>query len=147
SPEPTPQLLAHPGIQRPERLVQEEDPRLHRKGPRERDPLPLSAGELMRVAGSETVELHQGEKLMDPTLDLGVGGSRGPRTDPEPEGDVLEDRHVPEEGVVLKDESHAALPHGAGAHLFVMEENRSAPRIRLFEARDDPQEGRLSRPG
>ena len=38
-----------PGVQRAERLVEEEDARVHREGARERDALPLAARELVRA--------------------------------------------------------------------------------------------------
>ena len=48
--QPAAQVLAHLGVERPERLVEEEHARLDRERAGERDALALAAGELGRVA-------------------------------------------------------------------------------------------------
>ena len=50
-PQPAPQLLPHLGVERAERLVEQQHLRLDRERARQRDALPLAAGELRRVAG------------------------------------------------------------------------------------------------
>ncbi len=57
--QPGAQVLAHLGVERPERLVEQQHLRLHRQRPRQRHPLPLAAGELGGVAAGEPVELDQ----------------------------------------------------------------------------------------
>ncbi len=64
--EPVAELLPDACVERAERLVQQEDLRSRRERARERDPLPLSAGELIRVAVAEARELHELEQLLDP---------------------------------------------------------------------------------
>src|SRR5262245_12229416 len=78
---------------------------------RKSDALPLTAGELWRVAMRGPAELHQFEELVHPFPDDGLGRSQLARLDAHAEGHVLEHRHVAEEGVVLEHEPHLALPH------------------------------------
>ena len=53
-------LLAEAAIERAERLVQQQELRLVDERPRDRDPLPLSAGQLVdarfSMSGSRTIE-------------------------------------------------------------------------------------------
>ena len=57
--QPAPQLLPHPGVERAERLVEQQHARLDGERARERHALPLAAGELRRIALGEPVELHE----------------------------------------------------------------------------------------
>ena len=111
----------------------------------ERHPLALAARELARVAEREPVELDQAQQLHDPGVDLGLAGACPARPDPEPEGHVLEHAHVPEERVVLEDEAHLALARIAQDHVLAGEPNLAA--IGDFEPGQDPEQGRLARPG
>src|SRR5690606_27129149 len=120
----------------------EEDLRLHDEAARERHALLLAAGKLARIAVLEAGEADHLENLSHPARPL------GPRhlADLEAEGDVLEDRLVGPDRVVLEDHPHpaplgrdAARPRGdrgAGdADLAV---------VRREEAGDEPQGGRLA---
>ena len=62
--------------------------------------------------------------------------------DPEPEGDVLEDRHVREERVRLEDHVHRALGRRDIGHVAAGEQNPAGRR--LLEAGDHPQGRRLA---
>jgi len=61
------------------------------------------------------------------------------------ESHVLEDRHPPEQGVVLEDEADAALPRVAAGGVLAVEEDRAG--VGRLEPRDDPEEARLPAPG
>ena len=61
------------------------------------------------------------------------------------EGDILEDRHVAKERVMLKDKANAALRCAVLGGLFAMQQNRSG--VGRFKARDDAQQRRLARAG
>ena len=61
--QPLPQLLAHLGVERAERLVEQQHLRLDRERPRQRDALTLTARELRRPAVRHEVELHELEEL------------------------------------------------------------------------------------
>ena len=60
------QLLAHAGVERAERLVEQEHVRLDRERAGERHPLALAAGELRGIALGEAAQLHELEQLVDP---------------------------------------------------------------------------------
>ena len=70
-------------------------------------------------------------------------GPAGARPHPQAEGDVLEDRHVAEQRVVLEDEADAALAHVDIGGVFAVEQDRAG--IGHLEAGDDAQQGRLAR--
>ena len=86
--QPGAQLLAHRGVERAERLVEQQHPRLDGERARQRHALALAAGELRRVAVGEAVEVHELEQLVDARLDLVLG----PLADRQPERDVLRAR-------------------------------------------------------
>ena len=62
------QLCAHDRVDRPERLVHQQDVRIGREAPRDADPLLLAARELARVAVGELArqadEVEQFERLL-----------------------------------------------------------------------------------
>ena len=62
-------LLAQLPVERRERLVEEQHLRLLRQRAGERDPLALSAGELVRPAVGKALELHELQHLGDARLD------------------------------------------------------------------------------
>ena len=98
------QLGADLGVQRRERLVEQEDLRLDRERPGERHPLLLAARELVRVAAGLVAEADQ--------LEEPVGGRRrsvaADPAQPQAEGDVLARGHVREQAVGLKHHAHVA---------------------------------------
>ena len=85
------------GVERAERLVQQQNGRVEDQCPRERHPLLLAAGELVRFAVAELLHLHGGAPLR-PCYELLPGHLR----EAQPKGDVLDDRQVGEEGVALE---------------------------------------------
>ena len=109
-PQPAAQLLAHFGVERAERLVQQQHARLDGQRASQRDALALAAGELRREAPSLILQLDQVEQLVNLLADLRIARRRTlARPHAQAEGDVFEDRHVPEERVMLEDESDVAL--------------------------------------
>ena len=60
--QPAPQLLADLGVERAERLVEQQDARLDGERARQRDALALAAGQLRRIAVAERAELDQIEQ-------------------------------------------------------------------------------------
>jgi hypothetical protein len=128
--QPGAQLLAHARVERTERLVEEQDPRLHGERPRERHPLALAARELGGVALGEAVELDQLEQLVDPPRDLRLRDL----PDPEPEGDVLAHAQVLERGVVLEDEADAPLLRRQRGHGLAEDQHLAG--VGLLEPRD-----------
>ena len=66
--EPVAQLGPHAGVERAERLVEEEHGRIDRERAGEPHPLPLPAGELCGVALREPLELNELQQLVDPLV-------------------------------------------------------------------------------
>src|SRR5882672_4996794 len=140
--QPPPQVLAHLGVERSERLVQQQDLGLHGQCAGERDALALAARELRRVAVREPVELDQAQQVMDPRADFFARRPRPPRPDLQTEGDVLEDRHLPEERVVLEAEAHLAFAGAAPRGLLAVDEDFTG--IGRGQASDDAQQRGLA---
>ncbi len=68
--QPAAQLLAYLGIERAERLVEQQHARLHRQGAGQRDALTLAARELRGIAVGQPVELHQLQQRLHFLADL-----------------------------------------------------------------------------
>ena len=73
------QLRADLGVQGPERLVEQQHPRLDRQRPRQADALPLAAGKLRRVALLHTFQLDQPQQLAHLSRNRGRRGRFLPR--------------------------------------------------------------------
>src|SRR4029079_12009348 len=64
---------------------------------------------------------------------------------PQAEGNVVTDTHMPEQCVVLEDESHLALLHALHGELLVAHEDLA--RVRLLQTGDHTEHGALARAG
>ena len=98
-------LLAELEVERPERLVEEQDARSIDERACERDPLPLAARQLARLAPLVALEAHHPQRVGD----AGEAFRLGDLPDDQPVGDVVTDRHVREERVVLEDRVDVAV--------------------------------------
>ncbi len=98
-------LDAQLGIEVRERLVHEEHRRLADDGAAERDALALAAGELLRLAVEELVELDGLGGLLDAALDVGLGDLAQLQA----EREVVAHRHVGVERVALEDHRDVAI--------------------------------------
>ncbi len=145
--EPASQLLTHFGVERAERLVEQQDFRLDGKGAGQGDALSLAAGKLMRIARGVGVELDELQKLIHFLADEGARRALAARADFQTEGDVVEDGHVTEERIVLEDESDFSIADAAPCDVLVVKKDRSAVRVGLFKSGDNAQERRLSGAG
>src|SRR3546814_6941916 len=58
-PQPAAQVLSHLGVKRAERLVQQQQPRLHRKRARKRHAMPLTTRKLRRITLCKPRQLHE----------------------------------------------------------------------------------------
>src|SRR3954453_6324537 len=139
--QPLPQLLAHLGVERAERLVEQQDARLDGERARQRDTLALATGELAGIAVGEPIELHEIEQLLHARPDLALALTDTARLHAQPEGDVLEHPHVAKQRLVLEYEADMALARAAIERVLAVEKNLA--RIGPFQAGDDPQQGRL----
>src|SRR5262245_17524538 len=141
--QPATQLLAHLGIERAERLIEQQQRRLDGERTRQRHALTLAAGELRWIAFVEPLELDQ---LQQPMHALGERRLIWPCTSRlhlEAESDVLEHGHVAEERVVLEDEADLALSRAQVGNILAAEAD--GPGIGEIEAGDDAQQRRFAR--
>ena len=91
------------------------------------------------------VELHQAQQVHDRLADLRLGRPDRAGPDPQPEGDVLEHAHVPEQRVVLEHEPDLALAHRLIGRVLAVEADRAA--VGRLQPGDDAQQRGLARPG
>ena len=120
-------------VKRPERLVEEEDGGACDQRARQRDPLLLTTGELVRVTCLEAVEPHDAKHLANP---MGALRSGNP-VHLEAERHVFPNRHVREQAVVLEHHAKAALIWRQLGHVPVANEHGSG--VRQLETRYDAQ--------
>ena len=142
SPQPAPQFLAHLRVQCAEGLVEQQHAGFDRQRTRQCDALPLTARELIWISIRQPVELHQLQKPTHARTDLGLGRALATRLDAQPEGDVVEHRHVPEKRVVLEHETDLAALHREPGRIRAVDDDATG--IGHFEAGDDPQQRGLA---
>ena len=132
------QLDADLGVERAERLVEQEHRRAIGESARDRDALALAARELLRAPPAEAREPDQLEQLLAPLPALLLGDAR----DAQRELDVVRHRHVAEERVVLEHEADAAILGSEPGDVAAVEEDLAG--VDLGEARDHAQERALA---
>ena len=137
--QPSPQLLAHLGIEGAEGLIEQQHPGLHRQGPGQGHPLALAAGELGGETRSVALQLHQIEQLIDAALDRLLL----PAAQLQAKGHVLAHGAVLEQGEVLKHEAHLPVLHGAIGGL--LSGDPDAAGVGLLQAGDQTQQRALAR--
>jgi hypothetical protein len=132
-------LLAQLQVERAERLVEEQHlgPVDERAG--ERHPLALAAGELPGLALADVGKPHPAEYLVHACLPLLARHA----ADPQAVADVLGDRHVREESVVLEDRVDVARVGRRVRDISAAQLDVAL--IRALEARDQTQRRRLAR--
>ena len=134
-------LLAELEVERAERLVEEQHARPVDERPGERDALALAAGQLARLALLVALEADHPERLGHPRGTLRLGDL----ADHQPVRDVVADRHVREQGVVLEDRVDVAVERRDRGHVLAVEQDPAGGR--QLEAGDHPQGRRLARAG
>ena len=132
------QAVAQARVQRRERLVEQDQPRLRRERAGDGHTLLLAAGELVGTALAEAAEADQVEQLVDRRA------AAAPAR--EPEADVLGDGQVGEEQAVLRHVADA--PRWAGTLVLRVVERlaveRDAPASGAVEAGEQAQQRRLA---
>jgi hypothetical protein len=132
-------LLPELQVERAERLVEEQHLRVVHQGAGKRHALALAAGKLRRAAPLIAAELDHGERGLGFRLALFLGNA----LDHEAVGDVLADRHMREEGVVLEHRVDVAL---VGRNAFRgLAENLDVTFVGLLETGNETQARRLAR--
>jgi hypothetical protein len=101
------------GVQVRQRLVHQERLRLAHDRPAHGDPLALAAGERARPALEQILQPEQPGDLLDAALDLGFRRL----AHLQPVAEILRDRHVRVQGVVLEDHRDVAVPRRESRHL------------------------------
>jgi hypothetical protein len=138
APEPVAQLLAHLGVERAERFVEQQHRGLDGEGTGQGHALALAARELRRLAVGELLEVHELEELHHAVVDL----LARPMADLEPERHVAVDRQVLEGGVVLEDEADVAVLRREVGGVDALDRDRAL--VGVLEAGDDAQQRRLA---
>ncbi len=144
-PQPAAQFPADVGVEGAEGLVEQQNPRFDGERAGQRPALALAAGQLRGHPVAEALELHQGQQRGHALAD---GRPRRPvaaAADTQTEGDVLEDAHVAEEGVVLEDE--ADPPRARLLPRHVLAADPDAARVGPGQSRQQAQQGRLPAAG
>src|SRR5204863_3535305 len=117
-------LLAGLEAERAERFVEQEHLRAVDDRTRERDALPLAAGQLARLAAAEAGQAHHLERLGRAPLALPAWDL----LDAQPVGDVVGDAEVREQRVVLEDGVDVARERRRARHLRARELDRALVR-------------------
>jgi hypothetical protein len=128
------QLLVECG----ERLIQQQNLWSPRQRTRERDALPLPAGELLGLALLEPLELDQRHHLGNAGVDLGARHARALQA----KGDVVSHGKVRKQRVALEHHVDRALMRQDLCDVLAIEQD--AALIRRLEAREHAQQGGLA---
>src|SRR5215212_1961939 len=136
--QPASEVFSHLRIQSPERLVQEQHPRLNRQRPRQCHALALPPGQLGWEALLQPRKLDEVEELADTPPDLTFRGPSRPTARAKPISDVADHREVAEESVVLKHEADLTLLHRDSGRILSTKED--LPPIRDLKPGDDPEQ-------
>ena len=137
--QPLAQFLTDLGVERTERLVEQQDARLDGQRARERDALALAAGQLAGIAIGQPVQLNEIEQLLHARADLRLGLADLARLHAQAECDVLEHAHMAEQSVMLKHEADIALAGTARQSILTVELDFTG--VRPIQAGDDAQQG------
>ena len=129
------ELLARDGVERAERLVQQQDLRVERERAGDADALLHAARQLMRIVVRKAVQADETHEARDALTGLG-GFNAG---DLEPEGDVLGDRQPGKQVELL--EHHRARRRGL---LNPPARHRDGAARRGLQAVQDAQQGGLA---
>ena len=133
--------LAQFGVERRERLVEQENLRLFHQGAGKRHALALAAGQLIGHARAEVAELHEVERLLHAPVPLGLRHA----VDLETIGDVVGDRHMRKHGIRLEHHVHGAPVGRNFAHVLAV--NIDVALGRHFEAGQHAQQCRFAAAG
>jgi hypothetical protein len=131
-------LAAQCRVEVRQRFVEQEHPGLAHDRAADRDALPLSAGQRLRLALEQRVELQDPRGVAHLAVDLGLRHAR----ELQAERHVLVDGHVRKQRVALEHHRDAAL---GGRHVVdAAAVDRQLAVAQILEARDHPQQRRLA---
>ena len=134
--QPAAQILTHLGVQRAKRLVQQQDAWLGSQGPRQRDTLLLATGQLGRIAVCQLWQLNHFQQFRYPFVDFLLRGPAPAGQGFQAEGDVLGDRQVLEQGVVLENKTDVSVPNVQVTDIVATKQHPAG--IRRFQPGNNP---------
>ena len=137
--------LAQVGVEGAQRLVEQADAGFGDQGAGEGDSLLLAAGELAGHAGLEPGQAHEVEGGAGAAVDFLRVRDGGGLAEAQAEGDVVEDRHVGEERVVLLDDAEPPAVGRQGRDVPPVEQHAAG--VGTLEPRDHAQQRGLARAG
>ena len=133
--------LAQFGIERRQRLVEQEHLRLLHQRARERNALALAARQLVGHARGQMTELDEIERLLHAPVALGLRHA----VDLEAVGDIVGDRHMRKHGIGLKHHVHGAFVGRNLGHVLAVDQHVTLGRH--FEAGEHAQQRGLAATG
>ena len=107
------------GVERRERLIKQQDLGLHHQCACQRRTLALTAADDARVPVGDVANGEQVEHLLHAACRLRLGNARHPQA----VTDVLRNRHMREQRVILVNDSQPALLHGQAADVLAVEQD------------------------
>src|SRR3954470_6634352 len=133
-------ILAQSSVQLAERLVEEKRSRGREQGPHQGDARLLPARKSCRVAAREAIETSIGQGL----IDLSAASRAGRIGDSQTKGQVLADREMRKQEIVLKQDADAPLLRPQLRDRFAPDQHRSLRRECAIEkAADIAQKSRF----
>src|SRR4051812_40519854 len=109
------------GVERAERLVEQQDARVAGKRTGERDALPLSARQLIWIALAEAGQLDEAEQLLDPVAGRRARRALRPLHHVQAKGDVLRDGHMAKQRILLEHKADPARRRLVPGHVALAE--------------------------
>ena len=140
-----PGLQTQPRVQIGQRLVQKQHARHFHQRAGDSHALLLAAGQLAGLAVQQFLDLHQPSRLPGPVQHLLLGQLIRAGQVLQREKDVLQNRHVGIQGVILEHQPDAALFSGKLGHIVLTEENFAGGR--LLQPADHIQRGAFAAAG
>ena len=144
-PDLLPGLQTQAGVQIGQGLVQKQHPRHFHQRAGDGHALLLTAGKLAGLAVQQLFDLHQTGRLPGPVQHLLLGQLIRAGQVLQREKDVLQNRHVGIQGVVLEHQPDAALFSGKLGHIVLAEENFAGGG--LLQTADHVQRGAFAAAG
>ena len=138
------QFAPHLGVKRAKRFVQQQHPRLDRKGAGQGHALALAARQLRGISRGDVGQLDQVQQLGHAAVNLGLGRALAAGAGAKTISDVVEHRHVPEQRIALEHEARPAVLDRHAGRVLAVEQHPS--RGRKLQPPEDPQQRGLARP-
>ncbi|OQB28958.1 MAG: hypothetical protein BWY09_03128 [Candidatus Hydrogenedentes bacterium ADurb.Bin179] len=144
SAQPFTQVLAYLRVKRSEGFIQQQHPGFDGKGPRQGDALPLATRKLGWIAIPQVLQLNQLQQLRNFTVNGLTVGARSSGQGSQSEGNIIEYRHMPKQGVMLKNKSYAPVARIMRRDVFIIQAHLYLrPRIGGIQPGNNPEQRRF----